>query len=73
MGAGDAGFGLAELRATLGPTLRSLSEGDRLVLHLRIVEDLTQSEIAAHIGVSQMHVSRLIRRTLVQLQTAAVA
>ena len=73
VGAGDAGFGLAELRATLGPTLRSLSERDRLVLHLRIVEDLTQSEIGERIGVSQMHVSRLIRRTLVRLQRAAAA
>ena len=73
VGAGDAGFGLVELRATLGPTLHSLSERDRLVLHLRIVEDLTQSEIGERIGVSQMHVSRLIRRTLVRLQRAAAA
>jgi RNA polymerase sigma-B factor len=39
-------------------------------LHLRFVEDLTQSEIAARIGVSQMHVSRLIRRSLAQLRAA---
>jgi RNA polymerase sigma-B factor len=40
-------------------------------LHLRFVEDLTQSEIAERIGVSQMHVSRLIRRSLARLRAVA--
>jgi len=40
-------------------------------LHLRFVEDLTQSEIADRIGVSQMHVSRLIRRSLTRLRAVA--
>jgi RNA polymerase sigma-B factor len=71
VGADDAGYGLVELRAALRPTLNTLSERDRLVLHLRLVEDMTQSEIAGHIGVSQMHVSRLIRRALARLQTVA--
>ena len=43
----------------------------RVILHLRFVEDLTQSEIADRIGVSQMHVSRLIRRSLARLRTVA--
>ena len=44
---------------------------DRIVLHLRFVEDLTQAEIAERVGVSQMHVSRLIRRALERLRTVA--
>ncbi len=71
VGAPDAAYDLVELRASLAPALRALSERDRLVLHLRLVEDMTQSEIAERIGVSQMHVSRLIRRALARLQVAA--
>ena len=48
-----------------------LSERDREVLRLRFQEDLTQSEIAARIGVSQMHVSRIIRAALERLQATA--
>jgi RNA polymerase sigma-B factor len=73
VGADDANYDLVDLRASLVPTLRSLSERDRLVLHLRLVEDMTQSEIAERIGVSQMHVSRLIRRALAQLQEIVAA
>jgi RNA polymerase sigma-B factor len=43
------------------------------VLHLRFVEDMTQSQIAERIGVSQMQVSRLIRRALARLRTVAEA
>jgi RNA polymerase sigma-B factor len=42
-----------------------------LVLHLRFVEDLTQSQIADQIGVSQMHVSRIIRRAVDKLRSEA--
>jgi RNA polymerase sigma-B factor len=68
LGAEDHGYALAEYSATLAPPLRALPERDRLVLYLRFVEDLTQSEIAEQIGVSQMHVSRLIRRALERLR-----
>ena len=73
LGDDDERFELIELGATIAPTLKALPERDRLVLHLRFVEDLTQSEIAARIGVSQMHVSRLIRRALTRLRTVAEA
>ena len=46
---------------------------DRLVLRLRFEEDLTQSEIATRLGISQMHVSRIIRRSLARLRTVAEA
>jgi RNA polymerase sigma-B factor len=70
----DEGFELVEDRASVGAALKALPERERLILHLRFVEDLTQSEIAQQIGVSQMHVSRLIRRALerVRLATGAV-
>ena len=50
---------------------QALPARDRIVLHLRFVEDLTQAEIAERVGVSQMHVSRLIRRALERLRTVA--
>jgi RNA polymerase sigma-B factor len=68
LGSEDHGYALAEYSATLAPPLRELPERDREVLYLRFVEDLTQSEIAERIGVSQMHVSRLIRRALERLR-----
>jgi RNA polymerase sigma-B factor len=71
VGTEDERFELIELGAAIAPTLRALPERDRLVLHLRFVEDLTQSEIASRVGVSQMHVSRLIRRALTRLRTVA--
>jgi RNA polymerase sigma-B factor len=69
LGGEDPGYELAEYSATIAPELRALPERDRLVLHLRFVEDLTQSEIAEQIGVSQMHVSRLIRGALERVRT----
>jgi RNA polymerase sigma-B factor len=66
-------YELVEYGATIAPALKALSKRDRLILHLRFSEDLTQSEIAEQIGVSQMHVSRLIRRALTRLRTVARA
>ena len=63
IGADDLGFDTVEYGAAIEPTLRAISERDRMVLHLRFVEDLTQSEIAEQVGVSQMHVSRILRAT----------
>jgi RNA polymerase sigma-B factor len=71
LGEKDERFELIEDRASIGPAVRTLPARDRLILHLRFVDDLTQSEIAQRIGVSQMHVSRLIRRALEQVRVLA--
>ena len=70
IGEEDARYELVEYGATIAPELAALPSRDRRVLHLRFVEDLTQSEIARRIGVSQMHVSRLIRRAITRLRDA---
>jgi RNA polymerase sigma-B factor len=71
MGVEDPGFGLAEAAATVERLMAVLSDREREVLRLRFEEDLTQSEIGARVGVSQMHVSRLIRQAIARLRTAA--
>jgi RNA polymerase sigma-B factor len=55
---------VSEDRAVLAPGLDVLDERERRILHLRFWEGLTQSQIAQQVGISQMHVSRLIRRSL---------
>jgi RNA polymerase sigma-B factor len=71
VGIEDPGFGVAEDAATVERLMRVLSMREREVLRLRFAEDLTQSEIGARVGVSQMHVSRLIRQAVAQLRAAA--
>jgi RNA polymerase sigma-B factor len=71
LGGFDEGFRLAEHRALLGSVLGELDDRDREILRLRFEEDLTQGQIAALVGVSQMQVSRLLRRSLTVLRTAA--
>ena len=71
MGIEDPGFGLAEDAATVERLMRVLSDREREVLRLRFEEDLTQSEIGDRVGVSQMHVSRLIRHAVAQLRDVA--
>jgi RNA polymerase sigma-B factor len=71
MGSEDPGFRVAEDAATVQRLMRVLSEREREVLRLRFEEDLTQSEIGARVGVSQMHVSRLIRQAVAQLRAEA--
>jgi RNA polymerase sigma-B factor len=68
VGEEDPSFEVVEYGAAISDTIKSLSERDRLVLHLRFVDDLTQSQIAEEIGVSQMHVSRIIRRAVDRLR-----
>jgi len=70
-GTTDAGFRRAEDAATVDDLLKRLPERERLVVELRFHEDLTQSEIGERIGISQMHVSRLLRRALAELSAMA--
>jgi RNA polymerase sigma-B factor len=69
MGEQDERFELVEYDATLCAGLAKLEPRDRLILRMRYVEEQTQSQIADRIGVSQMQVSRLLRRALDRLQT----
>src|SRR5215211_5664862 len=71
VGTEDPGFRLAEAYATVERLMRVLSDREREVLRLRFEEDLTQSEIGARVGVSQMHVSRLIRQSVARLRDVA--
>ena len=73
LGSEDGGFELAEDRQALVAGWASLSDIERQVLSLRLVHELTQREISQRIGCSQMHVSRLLRRSMMRLDTVAVA
>jgi RNA polymerase sigma-B factor len=68
MGHDDERFELVELDATISAVLERIPPRERLILRMRFVEDLTQTEIAARVGISQMQVSRLLRRSLDQLR-----
>jgi len=63
----ERGYEAAENRELLASGLRALDERERRIVQLRFVEGLTQSQIAVEIGISQMHVSRLIRRAIEKL------
>ncbi|MFH8728772.1 RNA polymerase sigma factor SigF [Streptomyces termitum] len=68
LGYEDHGLSGIEYIASLKPMIASLPERERLILSLRFVTGLTQSEIGAELGISQMHVSRLLSRTLARLR-----
>jgi RNA polymerase sigma-B factor len=72
-GAIDERFELVDARVTIAAAAQHLGARERHVLVLRFVEDLTQSQIASMIGVSQMQVSRILRRALEQLRELAQA
>ena len=61
-------YEISEDRAVLAPGFKVLDERERRILHLRFFRGMTQSQIAAQIGISQMHVSRLIRRSLEKIR-----
>ncbi|HWH45952.1 MAG TPA: SigB/SigF/SigG family RNA polymerase sigma factor [Thermoleophilaceae bacterium] len=73
IGDDDEQYEFVEDLATVMPALDVLPQRERLIVQLRFVDDLTQSEIAERIGVSQMHVSRLLRRALARVRTVAAA
>ncbi len=66
-------YEVSEDRAVLAPGLRVLDDRERKILHLRFYEGLTQSQIAQQVGISQMHVSRLIRRALEKIRAEIAA
>jgi RNA polymerase sigma-B factor len=73
LGDEDSSYELVESRDAIASTWKALPEVERQVLVLRFMHDLTQREIGERIGYSQMHVSRLLRRALDRLETAAAA
>lgn len=70
LGADDGQLEHVEIRESIKPLLEGLGPREKRILLLRFFKNMTQSQIAAEIGVSQMHVSRLLNRTLEQLRTS---
>ncbi len=68
---GEDGYALVDERMALADGLRHLPPRERVILHLRFEHGMYQSEIAARLGISQMHVSRLISRALETLREKA--
>jgi RNA polymerase sigma-B factor len=68
LGEDDSNFDSVDDRALLGPALANLPAREQAILRMRFVDGLTQSEIAAAVGVSQMHVSRLLTASLQKLR-----
>jgi RNA polymerase sigma-B factor len=68
LGEQDSGYELTELRVALGPALASLDEREQKIVSLRFYGNLTQTEIAEQVGISQMHVSRLLTKALIKLR-----
>jgi RNA polymerase sigma-B factor len=67
-GVEDHELALAEFRASLGPALESLGPREQKIVILRFFGNLTQTQIAERVGISQMHVSRLLTRSLATLR-----
>jgi RNA polymerase sigma-B factor len=73
LGAPEPGYLQAEHAATLEAMMSVLSDREKEILRLRFAEDLTQSEIGQRVGVSQMHISRLLREAVTRLRETAQA
>jgi RNA polymerase sigma-B factor len=70
LGSTDSHFEYVEVGVSIEPAFQSLPKREQKIVELRFFEDLTQSEIAGRMGISQMHVSRLLRRALDDLHEA---
>ena len=70
LGMDDAALAHVEIRESIKPLIEQLPSREKRILLLRFFRGMTQSQIAEEIGVSQMHVSRLLTRTLEQLRTS---
>jgi RNA polymerase sigma-B factor len=68
LGGEDTGFEHAEMRIALGPAMAALDEREQKIVSLRFYGNLTQQQIAEQIGISQMHVSRLLTKALAKLR-----
>jgi RNA polymerase sigma-B factor len=68
IGAEDTALELVEEFHALAPMIAELDERDRQLIHMRFVEELNQAQIGERLGVSQMHVSRLLSRCLTRLR-----
>ncbi|GGX06416.1 SigB/SigF/SigG family RNA polymerase sigma factor [Streptomyces lomondensis] len=73
VGEEDHGLELVEDFQALAPLIADLEERDRRILHMRFVEERTQAEIGKELGISQMHVSRLVSRILARLRQGMLA
>ena len=73
IGTEEHAYEVSEDRAVLAPGFRVLDDRERRILHLRFFKGLTQSQIAQQVGISQMHVSRLIRRSLEKIRDEIAA
>jgi RNA polymerase sigma-B factor len=73
LGEDDSSLEEVEQRMLLSPLIASLPKREQMIIHLRFFRGMTQSEIAGRLGISQMHVSRLLARSLAQLRDRAGA
>ncbi|MFH8394480.1 sigma-70 family RNA polymerase sigma factor [Streptomyces sp. NPDC018036] len=68
IGVNDNALELVEDFHALAPLIAQLDDRERRIIHMRFVDELTQAQIGEHLGISQMHVSRLLGRTLAKLR-----
>ncbi|MGW7365757.1 sigma-70 family RNA polymerase sigma factor, partial [Streptomyces sp. NPDC054841] len=73
LGEEDPALDIVECLESLKPLIATLPERERTILSLRFVDELTQSEIGERLGISQMHVSRLLARVLGKLREGLLA